>query len=834
MNSQVPLSTDDRFAALLGGFDDALALGATPPRSPLDEAGAELADRLARGTRCVELLAQLRPRRRELAMLETPRGDDTAAVSTHAPPGELPRALGRFEIRRELGRGGFGIVYLAHDPRLKRDVALKVPRFAALADPDLKQRFAREAQAGAGLDHPNVAAVYDAGEVAGVSYIASAYCPGITLAQWLRQQDLPLAFSQAAALLACLADAVGHGHSRGILHRDLKPGNVMLVEAAQADQPDAASAAPAHSCRLGEKWYCPKITDFGLARRIDEAGQTREGAALGTPSYMAPEQTRSGAEQCTAATDVYGLGAILYELLAGRAPFIGESPLEVLDHVRSQEVVSPRRLRPRLPRDLETICVKCLAKQSRQRYATAAALAEDLRRFLAHVPIRARPVGRLERAWRWCQKRPLVAGLSALLLAAVSVGIGGTLWQWRVATAALHDKELAAQAEGMHRQYAGALDAARLVAVAHREWLADRQDEARRLLELCPPQHRNEAWRHLHALSHAQIGTVRVNGGPTQLVFSTTGKYFAIAHILNPSALSIYYTDSLQERFRLPREGLIECAAFSSDDKTLAVVYAGSTTQRGERKLVVWELATGTKRREEILERESLGRSGFLLSVISNGGQSLAWISPGLAGPSETLRPGRTLVIWDPGLRQVRHTLRAPETGFYYALAITPDGRRLAVAHPPSAVLVVDPATGAEVASLRSRIQADSMVAISDDGQLLACSVGSAVEADGVKIWDVAAGTELAHFDLAHRALRMDLSCDGRFLAAAGADTGVQLFSIEAKRHVAALRGHRATPVSVAFSPDSHLLVSTDGAGSVLLWDIRPWTTAGNVASGAK
>jgi tetratricopeptide (TPR) repeat protein len=439
MDSQSPQSSDDRFTALLGGWDEALAKGELPPAT-LGVIEPDLADRLSRGRRCVELLARLRPGRRALALQETPAGGDTARSggASHLSA-LLPTTLGRFEIRRELGRGGFGIVYLAHDPLLKRDVALKVPRFCTLADPELQQRFSREAQAGAGLDHPNVAAVYDAGEVAGVGYIASAYCPGITLAQFLRKQDRPIAVAEAAALIACLADAVGHGHSRGILHRDLKPSNVMLVEAAPSGEP--ATGEPRHCCRLSDVWYCPKITDFGLARRIDDEAQTRDGAALGTPSYMAPEQARSGAQPSTPATDVYGLGAILYELLAGRAPFIGESPLEILDQVRQREVVPPGRLRPNLPRDVETICLKCLAKNPPARYGSAAQLAEDLRRFLGGRPILARPIGRAQRALRWCQRNPVIATLAGGIALALVVGTGVSM---SLAVWALNEKSQAA------------------------------------------------------------------------------------------------------------------------------------------------------------------------------------------------------------------------------------------------------------------------------------------------------------------------------------------------------------------------------------------------------
>ncbi|MEX2026488.1 MAG: serine/threonine-protein kinase, partial [Pirellulaceae bacterium] len=682
----------------------------------------------------------------------------------------------------------------------------------------------REARAGAGLDHPNVAAVYEAGEVAGVAYIASAHCPGITLAQWLRRQEHPVAFAQAAALIACLADALEHGHSRGILHRDLKPGNVMLVETGAAVNATGSNAPP-HCCRLGDAWHCPKVTDFGLARRVDDGQLTREGAALGTPSYMAPEQTRSGVEKSTAATDVYGLGAILYELLVGRPPFIGETPLEILDQVRQQDVVPPRRLRPRLPRDLETICLKCLAKLPGQRYASAAALADDLRRLIAHQPIRARPVGPLGRVWRWCRRRPLVAALSAALVAALIAGIGGIAWQRRAVNAALLEKKLAQQAENVHRQHADALKAARLIAVAHREWLADHQEEARRLLDQCPRQYRSEEWRNLHALSRARRTTLKgVNpGGQQHVFFSPSGKYFGVTHFSHPGDIPIYDSDSGQLRFRLLRERRVECAAFGSDDRTLAVVTAGGSNAPSERKLAIWNLATSTKLSEEVLERGAFGRVSFLNSVMSSGSGPIAWVAPGIAAPSGKEQPFREVVIWDGSTRQVRHTISAAPR-IAYNLAVTPDGGRLAIAQPPDTLLVIDPLTGMKVAAFQSQIQTVSRLAISDDGKFLACSVGGAQFPDEVRIWDLEAGKAATQINLKHRVLWIDMSSDGRFLAVACASSVVQLFDVKDSRHLASLRGHRMAAVSVAFNPTSQRLVSADGEGVVLVWDISPWT----------
>jgi tetratricopeptide (TPR) repeat protein len=336
-------------------------------------------------------------------------GQQTGSESSRACPS-------RFQILRALGRGAFGEVYLAYDTHLRRDVALKMPRGEILLTPELRSRFRQEARAAAGLDHPHIVPVFDAGEEGSTCFIASAYCPGITLAEWLRRRSVPVPHRLAADLLVKLAEAVEHAHTHGVLHRDLKPSNVLLEVSTKEGTDDDASALN------------PRITDFGLAKLVDiepgtetRAAATMSGVILGTPSYMAPEQADGRGSSAGPAADVYGLGAIFYEVLTGRPPFQEDSTLETLMLVRSQDPVPPSRLRPRLPRDLETISLKCLHKQPHGRYASAKTLADDLRRFLAAQPIIARPTPVWERAVKWARRNPARATLAvALVVSAVA------------------------------------------------------------------------------------------------------------------------------------------------------------------------------------------------------------------------------------------------------------------------------------------------------------------------------------------------------------------------------------------------------------------------------
>ncbi len=294
-----------------------------------------------------------------------------------------------YEILGELGRGAMGVVYRARQRGLKRIVALKMIRAGSHSTPDELARFRSEAVAVAELQHPNIVQLYEVGEDRGHPFFSLELVHGPSLAKKIG--GVPQPALEAALLTRALAEAMELAHSRGIIHRDLKPANVLLT-------------------KNGE----PKISDFGLVKRLeDDAGHTQSGSILGTPSYMAPEQAEGRLKDIGPCADVYALGAVLYELLSGRPPFRAATVLDTLYQVRHQEPVPPSQFQPNVPHDLETICLKCLQKDIGKRYASAALLAEDLRRFTGGEPILARPVGRAERLWRWSRRNPGIAALSA-------------------------------------------------------------------------------------------------------------------------------------------------------------------------------------------------------------------------------------------------------------------------------------------------------------------------------------------------------------------------------------------------------------------------------------
>ncbi len=385
-----------------------------------------------------------------------------SAAGGHAPPqpgcpddaypGSNLRRLGKFTLLELLGQGAFGTVFLARDEELDRMVALKIPRMAPFLTAADQDRFLGEAISAARLSHPGIVRVYDAGRVDETLFIVSEYIEGQTLAELLQHRKLT--FRESTLLIAAIADAFTHAHTQGVVHRDLKPSNIMLAGKRSSLQPSpsaeseetgqslqgssgAFEAKRAGLLHLGQ----PRLMDFGLARRVEaDDSATIAGELLGTPAYMSPQQARGNAYLVDGRSDIYSLGVVLYELLVHDVPFRGNLRM-VLQQVSEDEPRPPRRVNDRIPRDLETITLKCLSKEPEHRYQTAAELAAELRRFLANEPIHARPVSRAERVWRWCRRNPIVALLTSTAVLAMLFGLVAATVGYVQTSRALADSE---------------------------------------------------------------------------------------------------------------------------------------------------------------------------------------------------------------------------------------------------------------------------------------------------------------------------------------------------------------------------------------------------------
>jgi eukaryotic-like serine/threonine-protein kinase len=692
---------------------------------------------------------------------------DQATYATNgcpAPPplGAAQPVIAGYEILGVLGQGGMGVVYRAWQIQLKRVVALKMISAGGQARANELARFRIEAEAAARLQHPNIVQVHDVGEVDSRPYLALEFVGGGSLADKLHGTPLPP--RQAAQLLETLARTMHYAHQRGVLHRDLKPSNILLSEvsdqapvvARDQEIPPSLATDPLPPTAV------PKITDFGLAKLTIGGGsdQTHSGAILGTPSYMAPEQAAGKNKEISTAVDIYSLGAMLYELLTGRPPFSAETPLDTVLQVIEREPVAPSVLQPRVPRDLETICLKCLQKEPQRRYASAAELADDLRCFLRDQPIRARPIGQFQRTWRWCRRNPVVAGLLAfvgLLLAVLALGalIANLLLQNELQETAraetlakdkliLSDLERARSAS-LSRQVGQQFRSLEALSEAAR--LAREQNApAERMLDLRNVAIACLASPDLQKVNEQDSGVVEDFGG---LACDSTLDRYAIVDPDRHVVIRRFADNRLLHRLAPPPDTPFWYVhpLFSPDGKLLLALYP--VAGKGER-CIVWDLSSGQQ----------------ILSVMCSGWPAFGPDSATLAAP---LEDGTIQFLELPSGREIGRVgkdLRGSRLGF------DPTGRRL-----------------------------------------LRCAQRQ------LQILDAGTGTvrsTFAHEDFLHTAA---WSHDGRWLATGGEDRRIYVYdTVEGRLH-SVLEGHEGPVIHLQFSPTETLLASASWDGTTRLWD---------------
>lgn len=746
------------------------------------------------------------------------------------------RYFGDYELLDEIAHGGMGVVYKARQTSLNRLVAIKMILAGHLANDQEVKRFQAEAEAAANLHHPGVVAIHEVGIHNGQHYYSMEYVAGRDLAALVREK--PIGFRQSAEYLRDIAEIVEFAHSQGVLHRDLKPSNILIDSTGRV-----------------------RVTDFGLAKRVQsESDLTITGQILGTPSYMSPEQAAAQHAVIGPASDVYSLGTVLYELLTGRPPFRSDNLGETLRQVQQEEPVRPRLLNPKLPRDLETICLKCLEKESRQRYATAQELADELGRFLRGEPIHARPIGSLARTWRWCKRQPVVAGLSALSSAAVAVTIAILVYsQLSIAEAfgklqleqkktsdaltqktealgeksaaltrlsieernvrdALNDKTtaLADKTAALQRERVTAY--ANLLTLARREWLDGRLARCLELLDACHPDLRHWEWHYLRRMCDPQpYASLPFKGGLTlsnRLPITGNGKQLLSYDSAADAERALLFCDTstgnVVRKLALP----------DPPGGQLAISGDGQTCFSAVTRMV------GISHLSDLVVRDAQsGRTVFTAELPDFAVDSLAINADGTLWAASGS-------VWQPGAKStgVYHTRiwkrESPGTPFILpdapgsrTLVFSPDGSRLVASHMTGFSLfetgdwaLLATASAGSSGSFHSIF--GTAPCFRDDSRQFAFAAGSVAA-----VFDAATGTRIRNYHLQKPDVSaISFGADNRKLAYGTTHGNVVLLDLDSGQEDVALR--LPLPIrQLQYSSDGSRLVTLDD--KLRIWDAK-------------